>query len=366
MAAESRSMLGIGLVGPLAPPSGGMASQCEQLLRLLKSEGLRVELVQTNRPFWPGVVGRLPLLRAIFRLVPFVWKLWRVAGRVDVMHIFANSGWAWYLMATPALIVAHWRGKPSIIHYHGGNADRFFSRAPRHALAMLRTASLRVTPSVFLQGVFHRHKLGAEVIPNAIDLNRFLLASHRSLGISPHLIVTRNLESIYDISTAIRAFAIIRRALPGAHMTIAGSGPELSKLQAEVMSQGLDGAVQFSGRIDNDLIVSLYASADCMLNPSRVDNMPISILEAFASGVPVVSTDVGGIPDLVIHGASGLLVPAGDYEAMAREALRVLQTPVLASTLRANGLSQAQRYGWSQVRSKWLMAYAQLTHCGSA
>lgn len=217
---------------------------------------------------------------------------------------------------------------------------------------------MRVTPSVFLQRVFASHGLSAEVIPNVVDLSRFTPTRPRTFGDSPHIVVTRNLEPIYDIPTAIRALAAIKKTFARARMTVAGSGPELASLQALVLRLQLTDSVQFSGRIDNACIAALYASADCMINSSTVDNMPISILEAFASGVPVVSTCAGGIPDMVEHGISGLLVPIGDDEAMAREVLRIFQNPEVATSLRQAGLAEADKYAWSQVRAKWLDAYA--------
>ena len=348
------------IVGPLPPPSGGMANQCEQLVRLLRAEGLVVELVRTNPPYRPAWVGRLPVLRALCRLLPYFAHLWQAAGRAQVMHVLANSGWAWHLFAAPAILIARLRKTPVIVNYRGGNADSFFASAPRHVLGMLGGVSLRVTPSAFLRRVFSAHGLAAEVIPNIIDLSRFVPAPVRSFADAPHLVVTRNLEPIYDIPTAIRAFAAIRPAFPGARLTVAGSGPELSRLQALVADLGLGDSVFFSGRIDNADIPALYGAADCLLNPTTVDNMPISILEAFASGLPVVSTCAGGIPDFVEHGVSGLLVPIADHQAMTRELLRVLQDTALAAQLRQAGLAEAQHYAWPQVRTKWLDAYCRV------
>jgi glycosyltransferase involved in cell wall biosynthesis len=356
----------VGLVGPLPPPSGGMANQTEQLIRLLRLEALHVDLVRTNAPYRPLWVGNVPVLRAVFRLVPYLARLWVVAGKVDVMHILANSGWAWHLFAAPAIMVARLRSTPVIVNYRGGNADPFLAQTPKHVLRMLKTVALRVTPSVFLQRVFLKHGLTAEVIPNIIDLSRFTPAAPRSFGQSPHIVVTRNLETIYDIPTAIRAFAIVRETFSGARLTIAGSGPELANLQALVSLLQLTPYVHFAGRIDNASIPALYASADCMMNSSTVDNMPISILEAFAIGVPVVSTDAGGIPDMVEHGVSGMLVPVGDHDAMAREVLRVLQHPAIAAGLRLTGLAQAGEYAWPQVRAKWLDAYVRSAKHGEA
>ncbi|HRF11525.1 MAG: glycosyltransferase family 4 protein [Candidatus Accumulibacter phosphatis] len=364
MASDTRQVLDIDgrwpaicVVGPLPPPSGGMAGQCDQLVRLLRAEGLDVALVRTNSPYRPEWIGRLPVVRAGFRLLPYLLHLWQAAGRAGVMHVLANSGWAWHLIAAPAIWIAHLRNTPVIINYRGGYADKFLAHAPRHVLRMLAKVSLRVTPSAFLQRVFSRYGLTAEVIPNIIDLSRFAPVPQRSFGDAPHLVVTRNLEPWYDMPTAIRAFARILPTFPRARLTVAGSGPELFRLQALVAELGLQERVRFSGRIENSDIPALYATADCLLNPSTVDNMPISILEAFASGVPVVSTCAGGIPDMIEQGVSGLLVPIGDHEAMARELLRVLQDASLAAGLRQAGLRQAERFAWTRVRAQWLDTY---------
>lgn len=356
-AVEARGVPALCIVGPLPPPSGGMANQCEQLVRLLRQEGIHVELVRNNAPYSPAWAGRIPVLRALVRLLPYLARLWMVSGRVQVMHILANSGWAWHLFAAPAVWIGRARGVKVIVNYRGGNADTFFASAPRHVLATLRMASERVTPSGFLQRVFARYALAAEIVPNIIDLSRFSPAPVRDFDDAPHLIVTRNLEPIYDIPTAVRAFARIRQVLPRARLTVAGTGPELGRLQALTRELGIEDAVRFAGRIDNADIPALYASADCMLNPSTVDNMPISILEAFASGVPVVSTDAGGIPDMVEDGVSARLVPIGDAERMAAEALRVLAEPTRAAAMRAAGIEAAAGYAWPTVRDQWLDLY---------
>ncbi|MBB5204002.1 glycosyltransferase involved in cell wall biosynthesis [Inhella inkyongensis] len=345
------------VVGPLPPPSGGMANQCEQLVRLLRAEGLQVELVRNNPPYRPAWVGRLPVLRAFARLLPYLWALWRAAGRNQVMHVLANSGWAWHLFAAPALWIARQRGCAVVLNYRGGLADEFFANAPRHVLKSLARVQLRVTPSSFLERVFAKHGLHAEVIPNIIDLTRFRPRPETDPGAAPHLVVTRNLEPIYGIPTALQAFALLRQRWPQARLTVAGSGPELERLQLQCRALGIQDAVHFSGRIANADIPALYASADCVLNPTTADNMPISILEALASGVPVVSTDAGGIPDLVRHEHSALLVPVGDAQALADAAARVLSDAPLRARLRQTGLQQVQAYAWPAVFRQWLAAY---------
>jgi glycosyltransferase involved in cell wall biosynthesis len=224
-------------------------------------------------------------------------------------------------------------------------------------LGALRRVRLRVTPSAYLLRVFGKYGLDAEVIPNIIDLSRFQATALREFGDAPHLLVSRNLEPIYDIPTAIHAFAGVRRMFPAARLTVAGSGPELTRLQSLVAELGLGAAVHFAGRVDNADMPRLYRDADCMLNPSTVDNMPISVLEAFASARPVVSTNAGGIPDLVADGINGLLVPVGDSDAMAEALCRVLSDAALARSLVSAGLAEAEKYAWPRVRDLWLDAY---------
>ena len=115
----------IGLVGPLPPPSGGMANQTRQLANLLKQEGAEVEIVQVNAPYRPQWIGKVKGVRALFRLIPYLLRMWRVAGQVQLFHVMANSGWAWHLFAAPAVWIGWLRRKPVIINYRGGEAASF-------------------------------------------------------------------------------------------------------------------------------------------------------------------------------------------------------------------------------------------------
>ena len=108
-------------------------------------------------------------------------------------------------------------------------------------------------------------------------------------------------------------------------------------LRRLVKELSIEKNVSFSGRVDTQQMPALYQSAQIMLNPSRVDNMPNSILESLASGVPVVSTNVGGIPFLVEHEKTALLVPAENHQAMAQAALRILQDEQLTSRFDSSG-----------------------------
>lgn len=347
--------LRIALVGPLPPPAGGMAMQTRQLSELLSAAGAVVSIVQTNAPYRPAAVAGVPGLRALFRLLPYLVALWRQCGRADVVHLMANSGWSWHLFAVPAIWIARVHGAPVVVNYRGGEAAEFLGRSARLVRLSMRRAARLVVPSGFLQQVFGAHGMAAEVVPNIVDLERFRPAA--ASPVAPQLLVARNLEPIYDNATALEAFALVRARHPDATLVVAGSGPEGERLRARAEALGVAGAVRFTGRVDRLEMAELLRASRVALNPSRVDNMPNSVLEALASGVPVVSTRVGGVPFIVEDGVSALLVPPGDAAAMAAAVLRLLDDAALAARLRTAGLQEAGRYTWARVAPRLAEVY---------
>jgi glycosyltransferase involved in cell wall biosynthesis len=339
--------LRIALVGPLPPPAGGMANQTRQLAELLRGEGAQVELVQTNAAYRPAWAGRLPVLRALFRLLPYLLALWRAAGRNRLMHLMANSGWSWHLFAAPAIWIGALRGCPVLVNYRGGEADGFLQASAWTVGPSLRRARALLVPSGFLEAVFERHGFHADVLANIINLQRFRPGTEPAPTV--HLLVARNLEALYDNASTIRALVRVRERHPAARMTIAGTGPELARLQALAAELGLVEAVSFAGRVEPEGMAALYRSASLSINPSLADNMPNSLLESMACGVPVVSTNVGGVPFMVQHESTALLVPPQDPEALAAALLRLLDDAALYQRLRVNGLAEVQRYTWSRI-----------------
>jgi glycosyltransferase involved in cell wall biosynthesis len=203
--------------------------------------------------------------------------------------------------------------------------------------------------------VFSRFGMTARIVPNIVDLARFHPAE--ALPPAPHVVVTRNLEPIYDIASALRAFAILLGRYPQARMSIAGSGPELARLEQLARELGVRACVTFTGRLDSQEMATLYRGASVSLNTALADNMPNSVLEALACGVPVVSTEVGGVPYVVRHEETALLVRPGDTEAMAAAMTRLIEDDALRRKLIGNGLKYVQVLAWDRVRAQWFDTY---------
>ena len=360
---DKKRILHVGLIGPLPPPYGGMANQLNQLYELLKKENISVSLIQTNSPYAFKWVAQIKGLRALFRLLPYLINVWKLAGRVDVIHMLANSGWSWQLFAAPVIWLSWIRKTPVIINYRGGEARDYLSKSIKWVRPSLNKAAALVVSSCYLQQVFSDFGINAQVIPNIIDLTRFngkKINHSEALSRQAHLIVTRNLEAIYGIQTAIEAVAVLQKTVPGIKLSIAGSGPQKETLEALIAQHRLENNVYLTGKLNPDEMAELYRSADIMLNPTTVDNMPNSVIEALASGVAVVTTNVGGIPFIVEDNKSALFTPVNNPDEMAKQIQRLLNDRDLYQSLINNGLIEAQKYTWAKVGNSWLNLYRSL------
>jgi L-malate glycosyltransferase len=357
----------VGLVAPSLDILGGQAVQAQLLLQHLnQAGGLAVELVPIN-PRLPGPLRLLQRIRYVRTVVTsaryllsLVWQL----RRYDVVHIFSASYLSFVLAPTPALVMARLLGRPTILNYRSGEADDHLRRWRRSVVPTLRLATRIVTPSRYLVEVFGRHGLAAEPIPNFVDLDRFRFRERSAPR--PVFLAIRNFEAHYDVGCTLRAFQRIQARHPTASLWVAGDGPLRRDLETLATALGLR-RVEFLGRVDHEHMPDLYDRADIYLNTPRIDNMPNSILEAHAAGLPVVTTDAGGIPYMVRDGETALMVAAGDDAGVADAALRLLEEPHLAARLARNGLDECRaRYSWPTVRGQWLDLYDELAGANGA
>jgi glycosyltransferase involved in cell wall biosynthesis len=170
------------------------------------------------------------------------------------------------------------------------------------------------------------------------------------------LLCTRNFEPLYNVACVLRAFARVQAQHPDATLTLVGSGSQDAFLRTLARTLRLRN-VAFVGRVPPSEISRYYADSDIYLQAPSIDNMPLSVLEAFASGLPVVSTNVGGIPSILRDGVDGLLVPHDDHEALAAATMRLLDDPDIARNLATSARATLATYQWPVVRDGWLRAY---------
>lgn len=347
--------LRIALVAPSLEILGGQAVQADRLLRAWRDDpDIDARLVPVNpfpRPLAP--LQRVRYLRTVLTQAASWPLLVRELQRADVVHVFSASYFSFLLAPLPAILVARAVGKPVLLNYRSGEAPDHLSRS---AIArwVLARVNRNVVPSGFLRGVFASHDIDSIVIPNIVDLERFRYRRREPL--LPHLVSTRNFEALYNVGCTLRAFRLIQDRYHDARLTLVGEGSERASLELLARELSLRN-VTFAGRLSPDVIWRSYDSADIYVQTPDIDNMPASVLEAYASGLPVVSTDAGGVPYIVEHEHEGLLAPRNDHRAVADAVLRLLADGDLAGRVIAGGRRHAERCTWNQVRPQWVDAY---------
>jgi glycosyltransferase involved in cell wall biosynthesis len=218
----------------------------------------------------------------------------------------------------------------------------------------LRRVDEIVVPSVYLQKVFESHGYAARVVRNILDVSTFRFRERQPL--KPRLLSCRNLEAHYRVEDVLEAFALVKRAVPDATLLVAGYGSQAGRLEQRALELGLED-VEFLGRVEPEVIPSLYDRTDIFLNASVIDNQPISILEAFAAGLAVVTTPTGDIPWMLDQEQFGVLVPHEAPEAMAKAVVSLLGTPDRANRMIERARDAVEAYTWERVRPKWLDVY---------
>jgi glycosyltransferase involved in cell wall biosynthesis len=347
----------------VAPPPDWLGGQAVQAARLLdglaREPGVEAELLPI-RPRLPGalqLLGEIKYLRTVVNTIAYIALLILRLPRFDVTHVFAASYFSFVIAPAPAVLIAKLYGKPVLLNYHSGEAEDHLRRWPLSTKLIFGLADRVVAPSLYLVGVFAQFGIEAEAVSNTAPLERFAFRERRPLR--PTLLSNRNLESHYNVADTLRAFALIERHMPNARLIVAGDGGERARLQALAAKLELK-RVEFVGATPHDRMPELYDRADIFVNSSLVDNMPLSLIEAFACGLAVVSSNAGGIPQIVTDGETGLLFPRGDYEALAANVVRLLEDQNLAMELIRRARAACRQYTWTATRGSWLRIYTDL------
>lgn len=276
------------------------------------------------------------------------------ATRRGLLGFFRDHGVARMLAEYGPVGSLVWRtcreaGLPLFVHFHGHDAsallrDRQWLRNYRHLFA---AANGIIVPSAFLAGKLiaagcPRAKL--HISPYGIDPEAFQAAPERNRN---HVLAVGRLVPKKAPDRTIAAFARIADRFPDLRLDIVGDGPLRGACEAAISSNRLHGRVRLLGEQDHRAVKSLMASAGIFIQHSVTaengdsEGMPVAIMEAMAAGLPVVATLHSGIPELVIHGETGLLVAEGDIPGMGDALGRLLGDPELAATMGARGRARA-------------------------
>lgn len=290
------------------------------------------------------------------RLVDIAAALIKNRRRFDLVLLEVYSGLSLIIADLTSLLCRFFK-LPLVMVLHGGNLPEFLEKYPRWTKRVLRRADRLVAPSRFLASRIGAHGFEIQIVANVVELDLYAFRERRE--IRPNLLWMRSFHPIYNPQMAVEALDRLRADYPEATLTMAGVDkglePEIKKMVAD---RGLAAAVRFPGFLDAAQKAREFSRADVYLNTNRADNMPVSVVEACAFGVPVVATNVGGLPYLIADGDNGLLVENENAGEMAAAIKKLLENPDLTQKISNGGRTLAEQSGWSAVRAAWEKLFA--------
>jgi len=287
------------------------------------------------------------------RLADMLRTIHRRRGDYDIAHVTVFSDRA-FIYAECVVALSFLLGKRCTLGLHGGSLPDFARHHPARTRRLLKLSSVAVCPSRYLFEELKHFGKELHLIPNALHIAKYPCTAGRSPG--SRLLWLRAFHAIYNPEMAIAMFSRVLDHTPHASMTMAGPDKGDGSFQAAkkmAKELGLLGRISFPGPIPKEDVPKVMAQHDVFVNTTNIDNTPVSVIEAMACGLPVVSTNPGGIPHLLEHGKTGLLVSPGDAQGMAGAVRSLLSEPRLAQNLGDNGRKLAESFDWNVVLPQW-------------
>jgi len=328
------------LVGNFQSRKGGNRCVGEELAEHLEHAGYRVTTTSSLR------------VRPL-RFIDMVGTVWLRRREYQVVYIEVFSGLA-FIWAEASAHLLHFLRKPFVLTLHGGNLPSLAKKKSDRVRKMLTMATKVVTPSKFLYNSFVAIRPDIQVIPNPIEIenNPFQL---RQIA-EPKLIWLRAFHEIYNPSLAPKVLAELVVKYPLIQLTMVGPDKgdgSLEKMKACAETLQVRQRITLAGQVPRDEVPGWLNQADIFINTTNIDNTPVSVIEAMACGLCIVSTNVGGIPYLLEDGVDALLVSPNDPKAMADAIDRILADPQLAASLSDNARRKAEGFSWSKILPVW-------------
>lgn len=337
------------LVGSLQPNLNTNPTVCDELSQVFIQKGWHV--IATSRKS-----------NKILKLMDMIGTCLIHRNKYDIALIDVYSGQA-FIWAEIISMLLHKIGKRYILTLHGGNLPLFARYHPKRLGRLLRNADAVTTPSEYLQSQMIRFRRDIRLIPNPLDIGRYEFRQRNT--VVPSLIWLRAFHRIYNPSLALYVVNTLKDKFPTIQLLMVGPDKHdgsLAEFRRDLARLGLEQNVTIIGSILKMDIPVILQRGDIFINTSNVDNTPVSVLEAMASGLCIVSTNVGGIPYLLKHEQDALLVPPDDSHAMANAVSTLLDLSDLAKKISFNARRKAEQKDTKQTILLWESLFREILH----
>ena len=289
----------------------------------------------------------------ILRMLDMLWTIWRERKNTTLAQIDVFSGRAFIFAEVSSWLLTHLK-KPIVLTLHGGRLPEFSQSHPKRVQRLLSKAKVVVTPTPFIKSALKKFRKDIHYIPNPINLSDAIFRQRDEL--KPKLIWVRAFHEVYNPSLAPKVIKLLVSEFPEIHLMMLGPDKGDGSLAHMLdIAKNLDVAdkIEVVGGVPHLEIPKWLDKADIFINTTNYDAAPRSVLEAMANGLCVVSTNVGGIPNMIDDGTECLLVPPDHPVEMANAVKKILNNPKFGERLSFNAHNRALDYDWSNVLPKW-------------
>ena len=272
--------------------------------------------------------------------------------KLIIVDVFSTQA---FLFAVIVIFFAIFFKIPFIPVLRGGYLSKRFKSYPRLTNYLFSRSRIIICPSSFFKKKFEGNRFLIRIIPNYIDLENYNFK--KRINLSPNLLWVRSIHSIYNPIMAIRALMIIRKVYPDAKLCLVGPIKEdaiFSNIKTIINKFRLENNVKITGQLSKKKWAKLSEDYDVFINTSNIDNTPVTLLESMALGLPIVSTNVGGIPDLVENNETGILVNKDKEEEMARGILHLIRNPNISQLIASNAYNYVNQIDKKNIIPQWL------------
>jgi glycosyltransferase involved in cell wall biosynthesis len=316
----------------------GNVSTIDALSELLRAEGFQVEAYSSKKNKW-------------FRMLDMLYQTFRLRRKMDLVLIDTYSTLNFYYAVWVAKLCRIFKLKYVPI-LHGGDLPRRLERNPGMSKTFFLNARINVSPSKFLMKKFKRFGIkNINFIPNTIEIVNYPFKSRKE--IKAKLLWVRSFAKIYNPMLALKVLELFIEQGVSAELCMVGPDKDGSLANCKEYATKKSLPVTFTGKLSKKEWITLSKEYDIFINTTNFDNMPVSVIEAMALGLPVLSTNVGGMPYLIDHGKSGVLLPPDDETAFVHAICDLISHPDKASYLAKNARKHVEQFDWEIVKHKW-------------
>lgn len=288
----------------------------------------------------------------ILRLLDMLFSVFKNRNIVDLVLIDTYSTQNFWYAISVAWLCRIFK-LPYIPILHGGNLPDRLKSNKKSCDTYFKNAMANVAPSYYLKEIFEKAGYNNLIlIPNSLEIEKYPFFE-RNIE-TPKLLWVRSFSEIYNPKLAISIFGKLKEKYPDAGLCMVGPEKDGSLAECKVLAENLQLDVKFTGLLPKKDWVQLSKNYNIFINTTNFDNMPVSVIEAMALGLPVISTNVGGIPKLIANGEEGILVAPKNAKQFVDAVEKLMGDRPTVDYLTKNARQKAKTFDWKSVKKSWI------------